>query len=108
MARSRLLERIKLTPEGITITEAQRLARHMIAHGHKVFVLTYHTPSLVPGNTPYVRSKRDLERFLAWLDQFYDFFTRDLGGRCAQWHEVRATLLNADAAQPDELTPDMA
>lgn len=108
MARSRLLERIKLTPEGITITEAQRLARHMIAHGHKVFVLTYHTPSLVPGNTPYVRSKRDLERFLAWLDQFYDFFTRDLGGRCAQWHEVRAMLLDADAPQPVERTPVMA
>jgi hypothetical protein len=108
MARLRLLERIKLTPEGITIAEAKRLARHMVAHGQKVFVLTYHTPSLVPGNTPYVRTHQDLQRFLAWLDQFYDFFIGELGGRCAQWHEVRAELIDAPAPAPVKRTPVMA
>ncbi len=37
MARLGLLERIKLTPEGITIEEAKRLARVMTGMGHKVF-----------------------------------------------------------------------
>ncbi len=93
MARLRCLERIKLTPEAITIREAKRLVRHMLAHEHKVFVLTYHTPSMVPGNTPYVRTQEDLRRFLAWLDEFFDFFTRQVGGSCVSWRDVRDALL---------------
>ena len=92
MSRLGLLERIKLTPEGITINEAKRLVGHMVANGHKVFVLTYHSPSLEPGNTPYVRSGEDLARFLGWLDEFYDYFTRDVGGVCASWRDVRLAL----------------
>ncbi len=92
MSRLGLLERIKLTPEGITIEEARRLVAHMVGRGHKVFVLTYHSPSLEPGNTPYVRTQADLERFLRWLDEFYDYFTREIGGVCASWRDARAAL----------------
>ena len=90
LARLGLLERIKLTPEGITITEAKRLVRHMISAGHRVFVLTYHSPSLEPGNTPYVRTAADLDRFLRWLDEFYDYFTGEIGGVCTSWRDVRS------------------
>lgn len=93
MARLGLLERIKLTPEGIELDEAKRLVRHMVAGGHRVFVLTYHSPSLEPGNTPYVRNQGDLERFLAWLDGFYDFFRSEIGGAPATWSEVRGAIL---------------
>jgi glycosyltransferase involved in cell wall biosynthesis len=92
MSRLGLLERIKLTPEGITIQEAKRLVGHMVGIGHKVFVLTYHSPSLEPGNTPYVRTEADLGKFLRWLDEFYDYFTREVGGVCAGWRDVRALL----------------
>jgi hypothetical protein len=105
-----LLERIKLTPEGITIPEAKRLIRHMLAHGQKVFVVTYHTPSLVPGNTPYVRNQAELARFLAWLEEIYGFFTEHVGGRCATWRELRETLKDttepaAHPAMPGPLVP---
>ncbi|WP_421994081.1 glycosyltransferase [Roseococcus sp.] len=89
MSRLGLMERIRLSPEGMTIAEAQRLARHMLAAGHRVFVLTYHSPSLVPGNTPYVRNGEDLARFLDWLDQFYGFFASELGGRFGSWRDLR-------------------
>lgn len=89
MSRLGLMERIRLSPEGMTIGEAKRLTRHMLAEGHRVFVLTYHSPSLVPGNTPYVRSQEDLARFLAWLDEFYAFFTGEAGGRCGSWRDLR-------------------
>lgn len=97
LARLGLLERIKLTPEGITVAEAQRLLRHMHAAGQRVFVLTYHTPSLEPGNTPYVRSNADLQRFLGWLDEVLDFFRSELGGRFATWDAVRARMLAVEA-----------
>ena len=95
MARLGLLERIRLTPEGMTLAEAKRLVRSMLADGHRVFVLTYHSPSLMPGNTPYVRTADDLARFLDWLDGFYSFFMTEIGGRPASWREVRGA-----AAQP--------
>jgi len=96
LSRLGVLERIKLTPEGIAIEEAKRLVRHMAAAGHRIFVLTYHSPSLEPGNTPYVRSQADLGRFLAWLDEFFDFFTTEIGGTCASWRDVRTSLLAAE------------
>ncbi|MEI7710153.1 MAG: glycosyltransferase [Rhodospirillales bacterium] len=92
-SRLGLLERIKLTPEGIRIEEAKRLVRHMKAAGHRVFVLTYHSPSLEPGNTPYVRTQEDLAAFLRWLEEFYAFFTTEIGGTCVSWRDVRAALL---------------
>jgi hypothetical protein len=100
MARLSLLERIRLTPEGISIEEAKRLVRHMLSHGHRVFVLTYHTPSLLPGCTPYVRTQRDLVRFLDWLDEFYAFFAGELHGQPATWREVRDRLSSKPCAKP--------
>lgn len=88
-ARLGLLERIRLSPEGVSLDEAKCLARAMHRAGHRVFVLTYHSPSLEPGHTPYVRTREDLARFLAWLDAFYAFFREELGGRPASWREVR-------------------
>ncbi|MGA3003913.1 MAG: glycosyltransferase [Acetobacteraceae bacterium] len=93
VARLGLIERIRLTPEGIDIDEAKRLVRQMIADRHRVFVLTYHSPSLEPGSTPYVRTAADLMHFLAWLEEFYDFFTTEIGGRCVSWRDVRDALL---------------
>ncbi|WP_158600986.1 glycosyltransferase [Teichococcus wenyumeiae] len=89
LSRLGLLERIRLTPEGMTVPEAKRLVRHMLAHGHRVFTLTYHSPSLEPGNTPYVRDLAQRDRFLDWLDEFYTFFREEVGGRSATWQEVR-------------------
>jgi glycosyltransferase involved in cell wall biosynthesis len=104
-ARLGLLERIKLSPEGITPSEAKRLIRHMLAGGHRVFVLTYHTPSLVPGNTPYVRNKADLDRFLAWLEEIYGFFTQEVGGRCANWRDLYDTLYDGPNSPPVARSP---
>ncbi len=100
MARLGLLERIRLTPEGILLEEAKRLLRHMMSRGHRVFVLTYHTPSLLPGCTPYVRTQEDLVRFLNWLDEFYAFFIGELHGRPATWRQVRDRLAPAACTKP--------
>jgi hypothetical protein len=80
-SRLRLLNRFSLTPEGVSLGELKRLARQLFASGQRVFNLSYHSSSLVPGNTPYVRTARDLERFLATIDRFLDFFVTDLKGR---------------------------
>jgi hypothetical protein len=80
-ARLGILERIRLTPEGSTLEEAKRLTRSMLVNGHRVFVVSYHSPSLVPGNTPYVRDNADLDAFTGWLKGYFDFFFGELGGQ---------------------------
>jgi glycosyltransferase involved in cell wall biosynthesis len=95
LARLSLLERIKLTPEGITLEEAKRLVRHMLASGHKIFVMIYHSPSLEIGNTPYVKTQQELGKFLAWMQDFLEFFIGDIGGQVSSWPEVYRLLRDA-------------
>ena len=80
-ARAGLLDRIRLTPEGTTLGEAKRVSRILLDHyGQRVFTITYHSPSLEPGNTPYVRSETDLADFLRWIEGYLEFFFGELGG----------------------------
>lgn len=90
LARLGLIERITLTPEGISFEEQRRLTRALLRDGHRVFSFTYHSPSLAPGNTPYVRSDADLRAFLRRIEQYFDFFMGELGGRPATPFEVKA------------------
>lgn len=66
LSRLGLLERIPLTPEGVSAEEAIRGIDMAIDEGLPVLVLSFHSPSLVPGNTPYVRSEADLDAFYDW------------------------------------------
>lgn len=65
-ARSGLLNRVPLTPEGVNIAEALGAIDQALADGLPLLVLSFHSPSLRPGCTPYVRDAADLERFYAW------------------------------------------
>ena len=80
LSRLGLLERIVLTPEGVTFEEQRPLTRAMLRRGYRVFSLTYHSPSLAPGNTPYVRDSVELRSFLRCIDRYLEFFTGEVGG----------------------------
>lgn len=66
LARIGMLERIPLTPEGVTIDEALRGIDIAIDQGLPVLVFSFHSPSLAPGYTPYVRSEDDLDALYDW------------------------------------------
>jgi hypothetical protein len=88
LARGRLLERIRLTPEGIRVGEAKTLVRVLRAQGLSLFVLSYHSSSLQVGNTPYVRTTDERDQLLRWLDEFYQFFFGEIGGAPATMSDV--------------------
>lgn len=90
LARLGLVERITLTPEGVSFEEQRRLTRALLRKGHRVFNLTYHSPSLAPGNTPYVRNAADLSAFLQRIEEYIRFFTEEVGGQAATPFEVKA------------------
>ncbi len=81
LARSGLVARSRLTPEGVSADEQCRLIEAMAQRGHRVFSLVYHSPSLAPGHTPYVRTEEELAAFLAALEQVLTFFRDRIGGR---------------------------
>ena len=66
LSRTGLLDRIPLTPEGVSVSEAIRGIDTAIAEGLPVLVLSFHSPSLVPGNTPYVGDDAQLDEFYDW------------------------------------------
>jgi glycosyltransferase involved in cell wall biosynthesis len=88
LARSRMMERIRLSPEGSSVSDARRLVRALLKRGINVFVMSYHSPSLIPGNTPYVRTLDDRARFLQWFDGFFEFFFGEIGGSPATVSEI--------------------
>jgi hypothetical protein len=91
LARSGLVARARLTPEGTPAGEQCRLIAAMAARGHRTFSLTYHSPSLEPGHTPYVRVGADLDRFLHSIEQVLTFFRDTLGGRFTTLSQVYAS-----------------
>jgi hypothetical protein len=59
----------------------KRLARDLVERDRaRVLLLSFHSTSLMPGNTPYVRTVRDLDGFLARIDEFLGFFFNELRG----------------------------
>jgi hypothetical protein len=66
LARLGLLERVPLTPEGVDARAALRGIDAALADGLPVLVFSFHSPSLLPGHTPYVRDGDALDRMYDW------------------------------------------
>ena len=54
--------------------------------------MSYHSPSLAPGNTPYVRSEAELEAFLGRIETVLRYFAEELGGEFTTLTRYRAAL----------------
>ncbi len=76
LARARLLGRVALTPEGMPLAEVREVVDRLLDDNLRLFSISFHSPSVEPGNTPYVRDARDLDLFYAWWDGIFDHFDR--------------------------------
>lgn len=93
LARSRALERIRLSPEVASGDEMRRLTRSLHADGCQVFSLTYHSPSMVPGHTPYVANSDDLQRFIATVRDYCSWFQDEMGGQFMGLTQLRDSMI---------------
>ncbi|MDJ0641476.1 MAG: polysaccharide deacetylase family protein [Erythrobacter sp.] len=75
-SRFKLLERIALTPEGVTADEAIRGIDIALDDRLPVLVLSFHSPSLAPGHTPYAETQEDVETLYDWFRQVYAYLER--------------------------------
>ena len=91
-ARVGLFDRISLSPEGLTLVEQKRLTRRLLARGQRLFTLSCHSASLLPGATPHVRDRGTLDRFDEQLEAYLIWFVGELGGCFTTPLEIKALL----------------
>ncbi len=96
LARSRLVARSRLTPEGISAAEQCRLLDALLRQGRQTFSLVYHSPSLAPGHTPYTGNDVQVAEFVAAIAEVLTYFRDRLGGRFTTLGEIHARM----SAQP--------
>ena len=72
LARSGALERIAVTPEGTPAARACEAIDLAQDRGVRLISMSFHSPSLAPGYTTYVKTKSDLANFYGWFDTVFD------------------------------------
>ena len=92
LARSQLLNRVMLSPEGNTLDEMQRLTMTLTADGVRTFVLTLHSPSVKPGCTQYARTAAERDALLGTIDRYCEFFMKTLRGVTTTPAQLHARL----------------
>ena len=80
-ARLGLIERLRLTPEGQSLADMKRQTRAALARGERYFMLTYHSSTLLPGATCYVRNDAERAAFLERLAGYFQFFMGECAGQ---------------------------
>jgi hypothetical protein len=87
-----------LSPEGNSLPEMVALTRALLADGLTLFTLTLHSPSVVEGHTPYVRSRADREAFLDTIRRYFEFFFGELEGTSSTPEHFRQDVFGRAAA----------
>lgn len=90
LSRLGLLSRVGLTPEGMTVEDAFLAIEQLHRLDAPVYCVSFHSPSLEPGNTPYVQTDKQLQQFLSWLDNVLGYLTSELGALPATAQEIYA------------------
>ncbi|UZK69759.1 polysaccharide deacetylase family protein [Sphingomonas sp. S1-29] len=67
-SRLGLFDRVALTPEEMPLDAALAAIEVALDQGLALLNFSFHSPTIVPGHTPYVRDARDLAAFYAWWE----------------------------------------
>lgn len=94
LSRLGLVDRLRLSPEGFRPSHMRNLTMALHGSGVRTFVLSFHTPSLKIGCTPYVRSDADRQRFLSNISQYLEWFFKELGGITMTATQLRRHILD--------------
>lgn len=94
LAKFNLLDRLLLSPEGFSSSEHMRLTKSLYDSGVRTFTWSFHSPSVMPGNTTYVSNKSELNAFLDSFKRYFDFFFEELNGEASSPLSLRDELLS--------------
>ncbi|MBF0454215.1 MAG: polysaccharide deacetylase family protein [Magnetococcales bacterium] len=80
LSRLGALDRLGLSPEGYDFSDLKRLTDAQLRLGVRTFSFCFHSPSVMPGCTPFVSNQADLEQFLDRFRHYFDYFLGQLKG----------------------------
>lgn len=92
LSRLGLLNHYRLSPEQYNLRQLRSLTQVLLAKGTRILSFTFHSPSLKPGSTPYVRDGADLERFLGDFRSYFNYFFDEIGGVARTPLEVKRLI----------------
>ncbi len=69
MARTGMLSRVALTPEDMPERDVREAIDAMLDSDLRFLSFSFHSPSIAPGHTPYVRNSAELSDFYRWWDK---------------------------------------
>ena len=75
-----IVDRLALTPEGYTPEEHVKITKFLYRKGVRTFTWSFHSPTVMPGTTPYVENEQDVKKFLDCFHQYFDFFFNAMNG----------------------------
>lgn len=79
---TRLLRKIFLSPEVHALPDLLAALRALHRAGSPVYHLSLHSPSIVPGHTPYIRTEAERDQLLVTLQTLIRYARRELGATC--------------------------
>lgn len=91
LARTGLLQAIALTPEDMPVALVLEAVQRAVEDGERLLNFSFHSPSVMPGMTRYVRDAADLRAFYDWWERVLALLER-LGVRSAGQGDLIAAL----------------
>lgn len=87
--RSGILRKIWLSPEMNSSKDMIKLTDTLTIHGISVLNFTFHTPSLLPGKSPFIRNSDDLENFYSEITNYFEYLSQATRFESLTLSEVR-------------------
>ncbi len=100
LSKTGMLERIAFTPEGIPMDKSILGIELAIEAGVGILNFSFHSPSLAPGYTPYVRNQDDLDNFYRWWRGIFEYLSRR-GVRSIGLEQLSAALIPNNITKAD-------
>lgn len=75
-ARTGVTRRLSLSPEFQSVADMVTLSARLLEHGARHLHVSWHTPSLKPGLSPFTATAADVERLYATIEGFFDGLVR--------------------------------
>jgi len=94
--RTHFLRRRQLSFETATLRDMLVVSHNLASLGSRFLHLTWHTPSLVPGLSPFVRTPAERDAFFADIEQFFEQLSGAMSFSFATVSEAAALLATFD------------
>jgi hypothetical protein len=91
-ARLRVVQRLSLSPEFSSVAEMLTLSARLLEHGAPHLHISWHTPSLRPGLSPFTTTAADVERLYGKIAAYFDGLVRVTPFRFVTVSEAAALL----------------